>query len=350
MNVRTFFDKTFTVEDNATHIRLDHDLSQTRRYVEGDDIPPDKAVGKPVSIPRFTKVSIREARTDDDTLYVLAAPAGDTTAAPFGWTKASNLAGGLRNEIVGLLPADWDVEPGDDNYTVTDAQAFARAGGPGFASTGALIPRGTLCCVTETSPDGGFVRVCRASVGSNRSIERGDDLGWTRPSNLTPGWSPVFASSQWTDERGPCAAWDKGHYIGQRVLVHIVGTGGAVKQITLDSLPHYMRLRDAALQDNIELSVTSGFRNFAKQEALFRIFQRGGNRAAKPGNSNHQDGQAFDLNTSGFKNDRVYDWLKSNAPAHGFIRTVSKEHWHWEYRPNDPDVRAGRHMKPGVNP
>jgi hypothetical protein len=27
----------------------------------------------------------------------------------------------------------------------------------------------------------------------------------------------------------------------------------------------------------------------------------------------------------------VYKWLKRNAPAHGFIRTVNKEPWHWEY-------------------
>jgi hypothetical protein len=33
----------------------------------------------------------------------------------------------------------------------------------------------------------------------------------------------------------------------------------------------------------------------------------------------------------------MYDWLKANGPAHGFVRTVNKEPWHWEYR---PDVAA----------
>lgn len=349
MNVRTFFDKVFIVEDNDARVRLDDNFSQNRRYAPGDQIPPGKSVGDPVTIPRFTQVRVIEARTDADTLYVRAAPADDPAAAPFGWTKASNLVGGLLNEIVGLLPDTWDLEPGEDNYTVTDARAFARGGAPGFASTGATIARGTLCCVTETSPDGRFVKVCRAGRGASGAVERAEELGWTARGNLTQGWSPVFASAAWDDERGPCAAWDRGRYIGQRVLVHIVGTGGAVKQITLDSLPHYTRLREAALADNVDLAVTSGFRTYAKQAELFRLFQQGrGNRAAAPGNSNHQDGQAFDLNTMGFEGTRNYDWLKRNAPAHGFIRTVSGEHWHWEYRPDDPDVRQGRHKQSRV--
>lgn len=350
MNVRTFFDKIFVVEDNDARVRLDTDLSETRRYAPGDDIPPGKSAGDPVTIARFARVSIREARTDGDTLYVRAAPAGDAAAPPIGWTKASNLVGGMINEIVGLMPADWDLEPGEaDNYTVTDARAFARGGGPGFASTGTLIPRGTLCCVTETSADGRFVRVCRASLGADRAVARADDLGWTSRANLTNGWSSVFTSPTWDDQHGPCAAWDHGRYIGQKVLVSIVGTGGAVKQITLDNLPAYRKLCADAAADNVDLAVTSGFRTFAKQAELFRIFQRNGRpRAAPPGGSNHQHGQAFDLNTMGFEGTRNYDWLKRNGPAHGFIRTVSGEHWHWEYRPDDPDVRRGLYKKANV--
>ena len=29
----------------------------------------------------------------------------------------------------------------------------------------------------------------------------------------------------------------------------------------------------------------------------------------------------------------VYDWLKKNAPGLGFVRTVNREPWHWEYDP-----------------
>jgi len=42
--------------------------------------------------------------------------------------------------------------------------------------------------------------------------------------------------------------------------------------------------------------------------------------------SNHQYGQAFDLNTRHNMfdgSDKIYEWLKRNGPAHGFVRTVS---------------------------
>ena len=350
MSVRTFFDKVFVVVSNDARVRRDDDLTSSRRYEQGDEIPPGKAVGDPVTIPQFAEVRALEARADGSNLFLRVRPAADAAAAPFGWTAATNFAGGLENEIVGLLPDTWDVEPGEENYTVTDARAIVRGGAPGFAPTAATIARGTQCCVTETSADGRHVRVCRATRSPAGAIDRGDDLGWTARPNLTQGWSPVFTSPAWADTKGPCAAWEGGSFIGQRVLVHIVGTGGAIKQITLDSLPHYMALRNAALADNVDLAVTSGFRTFAKQAELRRRFERGGNRAAKAGFSNHQHGQAFDLNTMGFEGTRNYDWLKRNGPRHGFIRTVSGEHWHWEYRPNDQHVRQGLHKKPGVSP
>ena len=57
----------------------------------------------------------------------------------------------------------------------------------------------------------------------------------------------------------------------------------------------------------------------------------GFNLAAKPGRSNHQSGIAFDIALAGADGNPVYEWLKRNAAAHGFIRTVNKEPWHWEY-------------------
>ena len=154
MNFRTFFDKVFVVESNDARVRLDSDLTRSRRYQQGDQIPPGKSVGDPVTIPQFTQVKVLEARADGNNLYVRVAPAADASAPAFGWTAATNFVGRLENEIVGLLPDTWEVEPGEENYTVTDARAFIRGGAPDFASTGATIARGTLCCVTETSPDG----------------------------------------------------------------------------------------------------------------------------------------------------------------------------------------------------
>ena len=57
-----------------------------------------------------------------------------------------------------------------------------------------------------------------------------------------------------------------------------------------------------------------------------------GNLAASPGRSNHQNGKAVDLSptktgTAGYK------WMVENGWKYGFVRTVKKERWHWEYRP-----------------
>ena len=76
---------------------------------------------------------------------------------------------------------------------------------------------------------------------------------------------------------------------------------------------------------------------------------------APPGSSNHGSGIALDFNTgtrnrsTGFSqlNESVYKWLARNAHKYGFVRAVSSEEWHWEYRPteavNGPYVR----VKPG---
>lgn len=60
---------------------------------------------------------------------------------------------------------------------------------------------------------------------------------------------------------------------------------------------------------------------------------------APAGASNHGDGFALDLNTGSRKNSKwpklnviLYTWLINNAWKYGFIRTVSSEEWHWEYR------------------
>jgi LAS superfamily LD-carboxypeptidase LdcB len=48
--------------------------------------------------------------------------------------------------------------------------------------------------------------------------------------------------------------------------------------------------------------------------------------------------------------DKVYEWLKANAPKHGFVRAVSDESWHWEYRPVEAEelAAAGSFKIPGV--
>jgi len=78
-----------------------------------------------------------------------------------------------------------------------------------------------------------------------------------------------------------------------------------------------------------------GLPHVSAAEGVERPFPRTGNLAARPSYGVHEHGQGFDLNTGGFDGDPVYDWLKKSGPRLGFIRTVNREHWHWEYRPED---------------
>lgn len=141
-----------------------------------------------------------------------------------------------------------------------------------------------------------------------------------------------------------------------------------------------------AKQDGIDLLVTSGFRpalsppdrvyanlpaekitdiqrqiygipkdkgvtaSAPSQEYLYNGYisgSQGFNLAADPrspkGGSNHSKSRAFDLNvgtanpanSAGPLNKIIYQWLINYGWIFGFIRTVPKEEWHWEYRPGE---------------
>jgi LAS superfamily LD-carboxypeptidase LdcB len=143
----------------------------------------------------------------------------------------------------------------------------------------------------------------------------------------------------------------------------------------------YLRMRDAAKADGINLYVSSGFRSpfdgisttsskgnkvFASsQDYLYTSYikQKEGlssyvyngtdnvrkgktiklgtfNLAARPGRSNHGSGIGLDLNAGGNSrrrfsnvNKEVYIWLVKNSWKFGFIRSVAREEWHFDYLP-----------------
>jgi hypothetical protein len=350
MNFKSYVDKVFVVESSKAILR-DAQLRE-QKYAAGDEIPPGKHVGDVKTIPQRTEIKVTDVKTDSGRhTFVFAVDAA--SGKPFGWTTAMNLEGGFKNETTGLAPAKWDLEPLGNNMTCVDANALVRDGAPDFASRGTTIPVKSFVAVTETSPDGKFVKVSEMTIAQGQ-MQIGGEIGWTKATNLKDGCSDLYFADQWTDHKGPNACWRKGEYLGPKLLVNIVGFGAEMEQITLDSLDAYLKLKDAAEQDNISISINSAFRTFARQAELRRLFDlHQGNLAAQPGHSNHQHGQAFDLNTrhNVFDgSDRVYEWLKKNGPKHGFVRTVSKESWHWEYRPVEAAELAaeGRFKVDGV--
>jgi predicted chitinase len=110
--------------------------------------------------------------------------------------------------------------------------------------------------------------------------------------------------------------------------------------MTVKTACAFSRLQAGAASAGYRLTINSGFRVLARQTYFWNCYQEklsnrpkpwcnNGNKAARPGTSNHGTGIALDLNLS----TSAYGWMRNNAARYGFIRTVSSETWHWEYRP-----------------
>lgn len=336
--IPSYLNKEFIIDDNQALVRNPNNLAQSSRFKVGDTLPPNFSVGDKKLIPLNTSVKVTNVRMDTKrNVFIFAVPVGNSNFIPSGWTRVTNLDGKFSNEIVSYFPNNWELEPTGNNYTVTDNKSLIRNGGPNYNSIGEVIPIGSYVEVTarsrETVPEGKYVRLRHLTI-QNGAMVLGEPIGWTAASNLVAGNSLEYKKAKWVDKKGDNAAWRLGEFIGAKLLVGVVGTGGQLQKIDFAIAPHYLRLIVAAKKENLVINIRSGFRTFAKQNALFQLHLNGlGNLAAKPGRSNHQNGIAFDLNTGGFDGAPVYDWMKKNGTSFGFLRTVNKEHWHWEYNP-----------------
>lgn len=189
-------------------------------------------------------------------------------------------------------------------------------------------------------PQGTEIKVADTQVLKESSVfVRAETWGWTAANNLKNGFlNETLATFEPQDnnQKGANAAWDNGNFLNQITLIQIVGADNQLKFISNEIAESYLALVNAAAADGVPLPLKSGFRTYAKQEFLYNGFIRklpGFNLAAKPGFSNHEDGFAYDFAIGGYEGNPRYDWLKAHAPKHGFVRTVNKEPWHWEYRP-----------------
>jgi len=188
-------------------------------------------------------------------------------------------------------------------------------------------------------PIGTQIKVSDAKVLKDSVFVRADGFGWTAANNLKNDFlNETLATFEPTsnDPKGPNAAWDAGQYLKQLTLIQIVGADNTLKLISNDIAEFYLKLVNDAAAAGVPLPLKSGFRTYPQQEYLYNGYIRhlpGFNLAAKPGFSNHEDGFAYDFAIGGYNGNPRYDWLKIHGPAHGFVRTVNREPWHWEYRP-----------------
>jgi len=220
----------------------------------------------------------------------------------------------------------------DKTFTIADSQARIRQDDDLLSyvmenGKPKIIPKGTEIKITDA-------RVWKDTVFVNA-----EGWGWTAGNNLKNGFLNETLSviePTGNDKKGPNAAWDAGNFLRQLTLVEVVGADNTIKLISNDIAEFYLALVRAAEKDGVPMPLKSGFRTYAKQEYLYNGYVKKlphFNLAAKPGFSNHEDGYAYDFAIAGYEGNPRYDWLKKNAPRFGFVRTVNKEPWHWEYRP-----------------
>jgi hypothetical protein len=118
-----------------------------------------------------------------------------------------------------------------------------------------------------------------------------------------------------------------GYRRGRRIAVKVVTVDWA--EVEIRTAKALLAMREAATADGIAIRVRSGFRANDHQAWLYAAWREGwGNKAARPGYSVHQSGQALDLE---LHEPATFAWLEANAARFGFRRTVRKEPWHWEY-------------------
>jgi len=123
-----------------------------------------------------------------------------------------------------------------------------------------------------------------------------------------------------------------GYRSGAPYKLKIVTVGG--KATAIATAHAFLKWQAAADRAGVSLSINSGFRTMDQQKYLYNCYQtkrcNNGNLAARPGYSNHQNGEALDLATSN------WSWVSRTASQYGFRATVPGERWHYEYRGADP--------------
>ena len=402
----SYIGKEFEIDDAAAQVR--NDDGTPRKYATSDTIPAGKKVGDPVVIPNGAKVKVSGTKGEGDANR-------QVNVDGWGWTKATNLKGNFHGETLSRIDANflsqdpahktvgnpkaslrtkgtsypaakpaatipkgtivkttatgsdptivrvaaldgtelgWTKKANltaaaDGTFKVNTGQATVRVETVGYSPTKTNIPIGTLVIVEEVStdsvPKGAYVRVAKTKEDGGKRV-KGDELGWTSASNLVDGWTKDIYSAT--------ATWSGGAFTGQIDVVDIVDEGGDTERASESGMSPFRLLQQAAAAAGHDLQIESGFRTYEEQKALYAKYKAGtGNKAAVAGSSNHQNGIALDLNTKGFDT-AIYEWMKQHAPSYGYIRTVDKEHWHWEYHPTEAAemAKAGKFKRAGVNP
>jgi LAS superfamily LD-carboxypeptidase LdcB len=122
---------------------------------------------------------------------------------------------------------------------------------------------------------------------------------------------------------------ERGFRDGRPVRIRVVEVSGV--EVEVDTARGFKKMAAAAAKSGVDLDIRSGFRSHQRQKELYRAWREGwGNKAARPGFSNHQSGRALDIDMD---DHGVAWWMSRNAKKFGFRQTVHGEPWHWEFTP-----------------
>ena len=124
-------------------------------------------------------------------------------------------------------------------------------------------------------------------------------------------------------------------FLGDGPLTELVDASGAATELHPLLLTRFSVAQSFARADDVELSLTSGFRSLARQQMLFdrEVVIRGSeSEAAKwvlpPKFSNHPRGLAIDVNYPDGRAEAL--WLERNGSRFGLCRVYANEWWHFE--------------------
>ncbi|PRY18619.1 M15 family metallopeptidase [Kineococcus rhizosphaerae] len=175
-------------------------------------------------------------------------------------------------------------------------------------------------------------------------------------STSTPSAAPPVVPGPSTTEAGsPWVVVNKQHALDPLEYAPALAVVGG-KEVAASIAGDLRALLDAARADGVSLSITSGYRSYARQKSVHdSSVRRNGletaeSLSARPGYSEHQTGLAIDFGGSSapgcqlencFGRTRESVWLRANAGRFGFLQRYPEgktgitgydpEPWHWRW-------------------
>ncbi len=123
--------------------------------------------------------------------------------------------------------------------------------------------------------------------------------------------------------------------LGTGLITASPSSDGKVHSLNLLLKNRFRAVQLVADRAGISLRITSGFRTYAKQAAMYKkeVILKGSETSAAhwvlpPRLSHHTQGVAIDIASA--NGDADMAWLSSHASAFGLCRTYANERWHYE--------------------